>query len=148
MEFHSGGLIAVAFGLGGALITTGPSASAQSSCPGLRGVNRNPAILESMAGVRGERALSVLGLRISFGSGTFCPDTMTVTPAHRECEPVENSNTDCKATAPIEVRLRNCSCATKANADLGINQSNCVCRYAGDAGWVYDHETLPCLQEN
>lgn len=131
--------------VGTALLASAPSAAADgTTCPDLRAVNRGPEFSFSSIGTRCRRAFAIFGLEITVGTGNFCPATETVTPAHRECEPVPNSGTDCKATEAIEVRVRDCQCIVQYVPDFGAFSADCVCRYSGGAGFVWDHESVEC----
>ncbi len=144
MRFHATSFFLLVVGTGAALLGTAPEASARTNCPGLRAVNRAPVIVYSTNGVRCRRVFSIFGLQIGIGGGGFCPDTVTVTPAHRECESFANSNTDCEPVASVEVRVRTCTCVTQSYPDLGVSEAECSCIYSGSAGMVWDHETIAC----
>ncbi len=118
-------------------------APARAQCPGLRAVDQDARVDESSGGSRCRRVLSIFGLHIGLG-GSFCPDTMTITPARRVCQPVANSNTDCEPTTALDVQVRHCHCTTLVDIDLGIAQQDCECSDGGTAGTVNDHKTFDC----
>ncbi len=128
-----------------ALVCASEFAAAGELCPDMRAVNHHGRLQQSAAGTRCQRVLRLFGLTINLGGGEFCPATILVYPAHRDCASVPNSGTDCEVTQTLTITRLSCRCGPLPNADFGIVEAECGCTDAGIGGYVDDHQTIECL---